>query len=60
MSSVPIKHLEPCEHMELAIGRKMDPMEIARFMTALQKLRPEREYYIDGTHRAIMSRPRRS
>lgn len=46
--------------MELAIGRKMDPMEIARFMTALQKLRPEREYYIDGTHRAIMSRPRRS
>lgn len=52
------EHLEPREHIELYIGPKMEPLEVARWMTRMQQRRPDLRFWIDGTHNCIKSYPK--
>ena len=51
-------HIQPVEHVELYIGPRMEPLEVARWMTAMQKRRPDLRFWIDGTNNCIKSYPK--
>lgn len=55
----PAVRIVPTERVELHIGPKMEMLEVARILAMMQKDRPDRQFFIDGTHRTITSRPRR-
>ena len=52
------EHLQPIEHIDLYIGEKMEPLEVARWLSTLQRWHPDRRYWIDGKKHCIKSVPR--